>query len=260
MEIILRHAAEHGNCDRVRVLLEDCLNLDVNKTWEGEGHTALFLGCSMGHADIVSMLLALPQVNVNAGDIYGTTPLMIACDHGASEIVDLLLGDPRLDASRCDQGGCTALWHAAFNGHLDVIKVLIASARDLDLDGLGWYDDIGRNVCACEVSRRRGHSASAILLHCFKVLPAIYRFVVQVELGFPGASAAFFFALVVFLCDAYLMLIDDRSLAGRFFTISQRLPIELQMTLSLRVFGLENTVVPKADSELGFRAAADFFL
>lgn len=249
-------------CEMVRKYLQDFPDLDVNSDGRYYGGTALYRCCSRGHANVLRLLLAHPRVDVNVYDGYGTTALMTACDHGASEIVGLLLVDPRLDVKRVDNGMRTALWHAAYKGQVDVVKRLLACERDVGVHCLGWNQNIRCNISARGVSQSRGHFRVASLLHCFETQPAVMRLSLQIELGLPGASAAFLFAVIVFICDGFLSASAERkTLPARFFAISENLPMELQMVLSLRAFGLPQMFVAKGTTELAFRAVVvDLFL
>jgi len=62
------------------------------------------------------------------------------------------------------------------------------------------------------------------------------------------------FSLVVFHADDYLALTRDEemSLAGRFFKITSRLPLEIQMVICHRMYGSTESIVISRDSEPGF--------
>jgi len=70
---------------------------------------------------------------------------------------------------------------------------------------------------------------------------------------------------VVFLCDGYFDLVQQENKEGadhdiayqtttRFFKFTKRLPMELQMVLCNRVFGLSRDVISLADTEEGLKA------
>ena len=66
-------AAKSGRVEEVSALLKDNFGLDVNwgdcKRW-----TALHHASEEGHAEVVKLLLAHPNINVNALDAFGESP------------------------------------------------------------------------------------------------------------------------------------------------------------------------------------------
>ncbi|KAH6911351.1 hypothetical protein BKA70DRAFT_1460702, partial [Coprinopsis sp. MPI-PUGE-AT-0042] len=74
----------------------------------------------------LSLLLAHPQINVNAADSYGRTALMVA---SSEEKAILLLAHPKLKPNLVDPDGYTALMYASRFGRLEVVRVLLADPR-----------------------------------------------------------------------------------------------------------------------------------
>ena len=81
--------------------------------------------------------------------------------------------------------------------------------------------------------------------------------------------AAEVFALTVFLCDDLLQLKpashqaatpDPTTAATRFFTISAKLPMELQMILCHRAVGSMQQNILRKDSEAAFKSLARILL
>lgn len=68
---------------------------------------------------------------------------------------------------------------------------------------------------------------------------------------------------MVFLSDGFLKIPEDQADemngALKFFSLSVRLPMDLQMVLCNRVFGLGTSIVKALDSEEGFRKFAKGF-
>ena len=89
--------------------------------------TSLHWACNSDHAEVVKLLLAHPDIDVNAKDREGATPAFTGC-HWA-DVARLLLKDPRVDFAATDANGCTPLWH--LYSRFDAILLLIASGRDL---------------------------------------------------------------------------------------------------------------------------------
>ena len=76
------------------------------------GATSLFDACDRVHAEIVQLLLAVEEVDVNqARTDDGASPLFIACNQGHTDIVQLLLAVDRVDVNQGrtvggGRGGC----------------------------------------------------------------------------------------------------------------------------------------------------------
>ena len=99
----------------------------------------------------VQALLA-QGVNPNAQEWWGDTPLMLAARHGREEVVELLLAQPNIDLEVRDQEGRTALLLAAEEDHQGVVEQLLAGGADaavMDTEGRtplwwalknGWVD------------------------------------------------------------------------------------------------------------------------
>jgi serine/threonine-protein phosphatase 6 regulatory ankyrin repeat subunit B len=152
MDIALIKAAENGEVDRVRALLESGANPNLVTK---DGCTALMLASRWGHRDCVELLLshrdnfgasADPRFrcDVNVADEDGWTALMWASRQGHRDCVELLLSAPnnfgasadprfRCDVNVADEYGWTALMHASFKGHRDCVELLL-SHRDNSAD------------------------------------------------------------------------------------------------------------------------------
>lgn len=69
-----------------------------------------------GHADVVSLLLADPRVDVNAKDRSGRTACHHACAQNRGAVVAILLAEPRADWGIKDKNGCWP-WDASVGGY-----------------------------------------------------------------------------------------------------------------------------------------------
>ena len=106
------------------------------------------------------------------------------------------------------------------------------------------------------------------MLERFIANPTQTRYEIHVKLGFPDQLAAEVFALTVFLCDDLLRLkpalpittITASAAATRFFTITKRLPMELQMMLCYRAVGSMKQNILREDSEAAFKSLARVLL
>ena len=88
------------------------------------------------------------------------------------------------------------------------------------------------------------------------------------KVGALGELAAEVFALVIFLCDDLLRLkpalpasaITAAAAAARFFVISKRLPMELQMILCHFAVGSMKQNIRQKESELAFKLLTGILL
>jgi len=240
----------------VKEILRDNPTLDVN--WKNDqffGCTALHLACTKGFEAIVAILLAHPGIDVNEKAIHGATPFFWGCTGGHVSCFRLMLKDPRVLVNKPDNFGNTPLKNAVWWKNPDVIKWWVASGREMDLGepGNGATDAIGG-------ARKFNLREVLALLERFQENPAETIRQVRVELGFLEEMAAEVFALVVFLSDGLLQICQAEKVvtspAARFFSISKRLPLELQMVLCRRVVGSSEEVITGQVSEAAFKNLA----
>ena len=257
----LNNASTGGSTAQVLTLLKDNPDLDVNWADDLDQWTALHLASFYGRDEVVKLLLAHPNINVNTLDVSGSTPFSYGCLNGRIPVIQLLLKDPRVDITLADDEGHTPLWWASDSGKHEVIEWLIASGRDLgDLDkkGMHWGD---KEYNALELAREMRKTEVVRLLERFLVNPMQTRHEVRVKLGVLDELAAEVFALTVFLCDGLLQLRPNNSPAvTRFFTIVKKLPMELQMILCHRVLGSMKQNILRKDSEAAFLSLARILL
>jgi hypothetical protein len=250
---------ESGNGEKVKQFLEDNPTSNVNEDLYGYGNgwTALHLACCEGYHEVISVLLAHPQINVNQKSNDGSTPLLLGCWTGQVEVVKVLLRDSRLDINVADIDGCIPLWLASRDGRVEVIKWMIALRGDneLELDKKGKY--YGKEYTAIEIARNKNKTEVVLLLERFIKNQAQTRHEIRIELGLVDKDAAELFAMTVFLCDDFLRLKEANSPAAlRFFKIAKKLPMELQMMLCYRVFGSAKENIKSKDSEPAFKRLA----
>jgi hypothetical protein len=248
--------------DEAVTLLRAHPDLDVN--WKDEwGWTALHRACRTGHVKVVKLLLVHAAIGVNIQTEYGSTPFLLSCFNNHVSVVQLLLKDPRVNINLADHYGCAPLWRASSRGYLGVVALLIASGRDLgDLNQKGSYGN-NEDYTALEVARKNHHTEIGSLLERFMANPELTRHQVCVKLGLPDAFAAEVFSLIVFICDDLLQLkttsIANRTAivnAARFFTITSKLPMEVQMIVCYHVGGSMKHNILRKDSEPAFKSLA----
>ena len=138
----LTDAADNGDIDRVRELLDNGVDPDISRF--NLGNTALFWALREGHIDIVRLLLD-SGANPNIINSDGDTALMEASreNHWDTHIENInfisLLLDYGADPNITDSEGETALEIAEDNGHYDIaelIKSTIVSRNNSDPDSI----------------------------------------------------------------------------------------------------------------------------
>ncbi|KAF0702798.1 Aste57867_7748 [Aphanomyces stellatus] len=120
----LMWASRFGREEMVQMLVA-CDEIDVNATNES-GASALFLACANGYTRVVRLLLACPALAVNVVNTEGTTVLYVAAQNGHLDVVHVLLGHPGIEVNHVNQNGWCALHIGAQNGHVRVVRALLA--------------------------------------------------------------------------------------------------------------------------------------
>ena len=124
----LMTACESGHDSVAKMLLESKKGVDVNAATPDGSHTALYLACARGHAEVVRVLLADNSIDVNAAvsaPFGGMTSLYLASWHGFSNIVSMLLRSGRgIDVNKCRENGWSPLYIARECGHVSIVKML----------------------------------------------------------------------------------------------------------------------------------------
>eukprot|EP01006_Ploeotia_vitrea_P017373 TRINITY_DN48489_c0_g2_i1.p1 TRINITY_DN48489_c0_g2~~TRINITY_DN48489_c0_g2_i1.p1 ORF type:complete len:910 (+),score=59.93 TRINITY_DN48489_c0_g2_i1:27-2732(+) len=160
----LRDACKEGDAMKVKDLLPNVTDEQLNEFGTGEQLSPLQIAAAGGNAEVVSVLLANGRCKIdcqstsrnatalhfaiaggntdcakkliNAGadlngvrDVYGLTPLHVACQSGSVEIVKYLLAQNVIDVNACDGDDETPLHRAATNDHPEIIKLLLEDER-----------------------------------------------------------------------------------------------------------------------------------
>ena len=108
-------AVRNGRVSEVSSLLSAHPGLDVNWVNTSDYHyTALHRAALNNHVEVVKLLLAHPDINVNFKEIDGRAPLSLGC-HGHVS-VRFLLKDSRVDVTLDYTWGRTPLWWASCDG------------------------------------------------------------------------------------------------------------------------------------------------
>jgi len=256
MEQKLFDAVDENQVLKVKKILHRKTKTLIDLNWknpQSDGFTPLHNACMKGHEEIMTVLLAHPGINVNLQNDNGSTPLALSCTYGTFGAVKLLLQDSRVDINLADNYGFTPLRTASAGGRLDVVEWLLASGKESD-------SKREEKKVLTAATRSRTPVVPSLLKKFFRN-PAVTRHDLRLKLGFPDATAAALFGLTVFLCDDYLALKPPGldSPATRFFSVAQRLPLELQMPLCCQVYGINRLLVPNQDREVALRHLAGIF-
>jgi len=250
-------AVEKGDARKLAELIRQDPGFDVNMDY-GSGDTLLHRACIRdSRSPVIPLLLAHPDIDVNAKDIDGWTPFHCACC-GRPSCVREMLKDPRVMVNEPGKTGTTPIWRAAFGGHLEVIKWWIASGREMYL---GEPGDVN-STDAIGVAKEEGNTEVVALLERFESDAIQTRHAIRVELGLLDELAAEMFALVVFVSDGLLQIKDTTTAtpAARYFSIATQLPLELQMVLSFRQAGSAKEIIQGKESEVAFKSLAESLL
>ncbi|KAF4701993.1 hypothetical protein FOZ63_033656, partial [Perkinsus olseni] len=137
--------------------------------------TALIEAAHYGHGAVVKYLLCM-RADVNEVDECGRTPLMHAASEGRLDVCKMLLAVPEIDVNARDVAeGRTAIMMAAKAGHEEVVKLM------LELDGLEYTHTELLSGGVCEaVERVLEEKASAVVYQilldaCDRQIPAVVQ-------------------------------------------------------------------------------------
>ncbi|KAL5330896.1 hypothetical protein ACEPPN_000421 [Leptodophora sp. 'Broadleaf-Isolate-01'] len=122
------HLASRLGLKRVVSQLLAVRDIDVNAAYK-YGETSLSQAAAGGHEAVVGQLLAAPGIDVNAAySKFGETPLWQAAYRGHGAVVGQLLAAPGIDVNATDSMfGETPLSRAAAGGHEAVVGQLLAA-------------------------------------------------------------------------------------------------------------------------------------
>jgi len=125
-ESALMYASENGDDEMIQ-LLQATGEVDVNAQ-NDDGETSLIKASNLGLASSVSNLLPW-GVDVNHMDSHRMTALMYASSNGYVEVVRLLLKTGRTNINIQDMHGSTALTHATNGDHYEIVKLILETGK-----------------------------------------------------------------------------------------------------------------------------------
>jgi ankyrin repeat protein len=129
----LYRSALSGNVAAAEALMR--YPVDVNNRNSDNLWTVLMVAVAEDSPQIVKLLLARDDVDVNARSDVMETALHIAADRGYVSSVKLLLERRDIRVNEKNRSGWTPLTKAAFAGHVEIVKVLCAR-KDVALNAV----------------------------------------------------------------------------------------------------------------------------
>ena len=108
---------------------------------------------------LLELLLACPNINVNNKDDEGITAFMLACMFGSLEVAERMLSFPDLNINQCDNQGRTAFMWACLNE-----RRVIGDRRMMIIPGIDIYHRVRRGTPAFMWECRSGSFEIAQLM------------------------------------------------------------------------------------------------
>jgi len=112
LELVMKAAVKSGDVKELAELMRQDPGLDVNMG-HGSVWTLLHHACDKdSRSAVIPLLLAHPDIEVNAKSKNGQTPFDLAC-YGHPSCVREMLKDSRVKVNKPQNDGRTPLWYAA---------------------------------------------------------------------------------------------------------------------------------------------------
>jgi len=222
---------------------------EIHINWRNpnfQNRTILFAACHKGNLQVIEQLLSHPKIDVNIPNDANYTPLNIACCNSRVEVVERLLNDLRVDVNFPTVDSYSPIANAASLGLIDVVKVMLVSGRKpLDV------------IQATYEARNRPDLVA--FLKSYQSDPLTVLKNVRKELKVQDPNPVRVFLLIVLLCDGYFTIKENASykrklrsyrpkdeeldLVHRFFQITRKIPLDLQMVTCNRLYNNPGFVI-----------------
>lgn len=129
----LHCAAEAGQCENIRILLDSGMNVDLRDAF---GRTPLHCAADERHTLAIELLLDM-GADPNTRNHVGIMLIHDAAQVGDERLMRRLLRDDRVDISATTVKGKTALHCAAAEGHAEIVRMLLDVGVEIDAKGGG---------------------------------------------------------------------------------------------------------------------------
>lgn len=123
-------AAQDGNLELVKKLLEGRVNVNKVEDYGEDGATPLYIAALNNHLEIVEILINA-KADINKATSFNTTPIAVSAYKGYTDLVKVFI-KAGADVNKMNNSGSTPLFLAAQNGHLKIVKLLINAGADVN--------------------------------------------------------------------------------------------------------------------------------
>lgn len=254
-------ACQLNQLEMVKLLVEsgkiDCVSPDKNLV------TPIYTACERGHTELVEYLLGIKHIDPNTPNSDQVTPFTVACISGHFAIVKAMVFHGAVDINKEDVRGMYPLWYAAHFGNLDVVKCILAFPRN-GVDP-SKKTNPGGNTCsdksAIEWCQERGNRTEfSELLEAFAADPKETSYRLMCDPLFQHLATSRLYALMRMQHEDFLALtLKSATPESRFFVMTSKLPIELQMKIANVTYKKKALFVPNNDIDAALRYWFDHY-
>ncbi|MGL5741948.1 MAG: ankyrin repeat domain-containing protein [Legionella sp.] len=255
---ILRKTCANGHVEVVRLLLSLYSAPELAKALAAILHEPLRLACLNGHHQVVELLLAhfTDKARQSALADAWYYVLRWASAKGHPKVVALLLNaysDTRLQCALAMYSH-EALNEACKNKHREVTELLLREYchKAINIDFTKSPENVKEQLKKYLSNGPLKDQADILNLNTFSAALS------KVATTLPKNHSAQVFSQTVLAADGYLRFFncnqnENTKAAKHFFDIALRLPIDLQMILCKRLYGLSGEQIPLKNSECAFK-------
>lgn len=161
-------------------------------------HSGLTIACLLNHYSVIEYLMSFPDLDVNCKIKGQNTPMHLVSNLKLA-LVMIQRSDIKLDGKNDE--GRTPLWLASYHNNIDDIEIMIASGKFLDSTARSH-----QGCTAIEIARLCNHDELANLLVLYEQYPKEITKTMRAKLMWT-TSASKIFALAIFLCDDFLLIV-----------------------------------------------------